>query len=49
MRSSLQVAQGQLSRKCKIEMVGVAVGPGNVYTRSGTDVNFHAGGLAALV
>ena len=38
-----------LAQICKIEMAGVTVGPGNVHTRAGAYVNFHAGGLAALV
>src|SRR5579859_7765619 len=33
----------------EIEMAGMAVGPGDIHARAGADVNFHAGGLAALV
>ena len=38
-----------LAQICKIEMAGVTVGPGNIHTCTTADVNFHAGGLAALV
>ena len=34
---------------CEIEVAGVAVGPGDVHTSAGADVNLHAGGLASLV
>jgi len=30
-------------------MAGVAIGPGDVHTRAAAHMNFHAGGLAALV
>jgi hypothetical protein len=33
----------------KIEVAGMAVGPRNIHTRAGGDVNFHVGGLLAGV
>ena len=33
----------------KIKMTGVAVGPGDIHTRAGSDMNLHAGGFAALI